>query len=166
MYNKLLHLLQCESTGKSLGMNTKSIYFPSMRMQRVLQEFKNEGITRIEISYSADSVQAENILLHPLFAYHAAKDIGMVLEILNYTSGIGFGLSMMELLQTFEEMAKRAQLFIEQPTVAALVYASNPRSSSYCGFFKHISKTSPFNRRSFLAANALPGPGSVVHCII
>jgi len=89
-------------------MNTTGIYFPTMRMQKVLQEFKYEGVTRIEISYSADSVLAEDMLLQEGFADRAAEDISKVLDILNSSADIGFRLSMLELLQAFEEMAKQA----------------------------------------------------------
>ena len=60
-------------------MNTGAIYYPSMRMQKVLKEFQNEGVTRIEISYNADSIEAENVILDPNFHDQASKDIAKVL---------------------------------------------------------------------------------------
>ena len=114
VYNKLLHLLQSDSAAKRVGMNTNAIYYPSMRMQKVMQNFQNEGVTRIEITYSADSVPAENELPHTHLADRAKRDIGKVLEILNQAAGIGYRLGMMELLQAFADNAKQAQLFIQQ----------------------------------------------------
>ena len=47
-----------------------------------------------------------------------------------------------------------------------MIYASNQRPGSYTGFYKPISKPNTFDRHRFLTQYALPGPGSVVHCII
>ena len=67
VYNKLLALLASESVSKSVGMNTNNIWYPNMRMQKVLREFKDAGVLRIEISYTASSVKAEEKLLSPGF---------------------------------------------------------------------------------------------------
>ena len=56
IYNKIMSLLQSESVKKAVGMNTNLLYYPSAHMQKTLQEFKYEGVTRIEISYNSDSV--------------------------------------------------------------------------------------------------------------
>ena len=56
-------------------------------------------------------------------------------KILTETVGIGFRLSMFELLQAFTEVAKSAQLFIQQPSVAALIYAANAKPGCFTGFY-------------------------------
>ena len=60
LYNKTNSLIQSESVQKAIGMNTNGIFYPPMRMYKVNKEFQNEGITRIEISYYADSIEAED----------------------------------------------------------------------------------------------------------
>ena len=40
-------------------MNTEAIYHPTFLMEKVLDEAKEHGLTRIEISYYADTLLAE-----------------------------------------------------------------------------------------------------------
>ena len=87
-------------------MNTNAIWYPSMRMQKVLREFQNEGILRVEISYTAASIKAEEDLLSPGFPQRATADLELVLDILKKTDNIGFKLKMMDLMQAFSETAK------------------------------------------------------------
>ena len=54
-YWKSLQMFQSESVQKSMGMNTKGIFYPSVRFGRALKEGQDEGITRIEITYTADT---------------------------------------------------------------------------------------------------------------
>ena len=143
-------MLVSESVWKSVGMNTNGIWYPSMRMQRVLQEFQDEGILRIEISYTASSLKAEEKLLSPGFPQRAIADLDAVLEILKKTDGIGFKLKMADLLESFSDTAKKSQLFIQQPSVAALIYARNDKKGSYCGFYKPINPKCAFDYRNFL----------------
>ncbi len=51
------------------------------------------------------------------------------------------------------------------PHTAALIFCRNDKAGSYCGFFKHINATMSFHHKDFLAANALPGPGSLIQCL-
>ena len=71
---------------------------------------------------------------------------------------------MANLLEQFQLEAKKHQLFIQMPLTAALIYAKNDKKGSYCGFFKDIPLNTHFEYKDFLAAQALPGPDSVVHC--
>ena len=66
-YWKNLQMMQSESVVKSLGMNTKAIFYPTVRMGRALKESSNQGMSRIEITYTATNRAAENELFHPLF---------------------------------------------------------------------------------------------------
>ena len=59
VYNKFLSLLQSSGVMKSMGMNTKEIYQPSFRKFQQLEETKNHGWTRIEVSYYAHSIDEE-----------------------------------------------------------------------------------------------------------
>ena len=49
---------------------------------------------------------------------------------------------------------------------AALIFAVNDKRGCYTGFFRDIPKSGHFNHLDFLAAHALPGPGSKINCII
>jgi len=67
IYNKLLALLTSESVKMSLGMNTNKIWYSTIQMQKILREFQDEGVLRIEISYTASSYKAEEELRSPEF---------------------------------------------------------------------------------------------------
>ena len=54
IYWKNLALFQSFSVSQSLGMNTKALYYPSTRMGQVLRESRGEGLSRIEITFTAD----------------------------------------------------------------------------------------------------------------
>ena len=73
---------------------------------------------------------------------------------------------MLKFYQCFQEECRGKQLFIHMKYTAALIYAANDKTGSYCGFFKEIPKRGRFDYREFLAAHALPGPGSRIDCII
>ena len=47
----------------NVGMSTNALYSPSMSMIKELKETMKEGLTRIEISYYADSKEASDKLL-------------------------------------------------------------------------------------------------------
>jgi len=64
IYWKTLALLQSDGVLKQLGMNTKALFFPSVRMGQALVESRDVGLTRIEITYTADTKAKENWLLH------------------------------------------------------------------------------------------------------
>ena len=51
----------------SLGMNTNKIWYSTIQMQKILREFQDEGVLRIEISYTASSYKAEEELRSPEF---------------------------------------------------------------------------------------------------
>ena len=53
-----------------------------------------------------------------------------------------------------------------QPTIAAMVYAVNAKPGCYTGFWHLIHPKHRFKYMDFLAEQALPGPNSVVHCIL
>ena len=70
------------------------------------------------------------------------------------------------LLATFQEQTRQYQVFVQQPHVCALVFARNSKRGGYTGIWQDIPKTGPFESETFLAANALPGPGSKIVCDI
>ena len=66
---------------------------------------------------------------------------------------------MLKLFETFQEKASVNQLLVQMPNTAALVFTANEKKGSYTGFFQHIDRSRCFDYKSFVAVNALPGPG-------
>ena len=165
-YWKSLALLQSETVAKSLGMNTKALYFPSVRMGLALAESRNEGQSRIEITYTANSLVAEDEILHPIFHERAKDDLNKAERALETVSGLGWHLPLDELLKKFSETTRQHQLLIVQPTLVAMIYAANAKSNCFTGFCKVRTPGRYFNYQEFLAAQALPGPDSVTTCIL
>ena len=59
---------------------------------------------------------------------------------------------MQELLDEFVDSTKGHQVLIVQPTIAAMIYARNSKSSCFTGFFQIKSPGSRFKYQDFLAA--------------
>ena len=59
-------------------MNTRALFYPSIRMGQALTESRDHGLMRIEITYTADTRAKESMLLHRLFSQEAKKHINMV----------------------------------------------------------------------------------------
>ena len=74
-YFKTLALMQSESAVKSLGMNMKGIYYPSVRMNQALMESRNEGQSRIEITYTATDLAGEAEILDDEFPQQTTIDL-------------------------------------------------------------------------------------------
>ena len=135
-YWKGLALLQSESVAKSLGMNTNNIFCPTLHMGRKLKETKDEGLSRIEITYTAVSYEAERKLLNLWFPERAKRDLDAAFRALNSVDGLGRHLTMKELLDGFVEGAKGHQLLIVEKSIAAMVYASNSKTNCFTGFWQ------------------------------
>ena len=56
----------------ALGMNTQSLFIPGFLRERIVDETKELGWTRIEISYYASKIEVEQDLLDIGFAERAA----------------------------------------------------------------------------------------------
>ena len=78
VYNKLLAFFQSDGVMKSMGMNTKAIYYPGVRMSRALTDSREAGLTRIEITYQAFTPEAERQLWSPFFLHSAYNDLDKV----------------------------------------------------------------------------------------
>jgi hypothetical protein len=50
--------------------------------------------------------------------------------------------------------------------VAAICYAKNDKRGGYTGGYRNITSTSQLTLKEFMARHALPGPGSVITCIV
>ena len=73
---------------------------------------------------------------------------------------------MRELFNNFNDQAREKQLLIVQPSMVAMVYASNSKPGCFTGFTKVLNPAQKFDYLSFLAAHALPGPNSFITCIL
>ena len=103
VYNKLLALLQSRTVKMPLGINTNEIFDPSLKFGQELQEAVQKGLSRIEISYYAQSVEAEAEFFKSNFTDRAYKDIIKVLNALNTIRGTGYQVPMRHFLQTFQD---------------------------------------------------------------
>ena len=166
IYNKVLDLFQSESVMKPISMCTNELFSPGDWLRSSLLEAVDRGLTRIEISYYADDALAESLFFHKEFEQRARNDIQEVKVTLNDYKQLTFSLSVADLLHTFEYHAKQRQLFILQRNVCAMIYAKNPLRGNYTGYLYNIPAKKRFDYEDFLAKNALPGPGSNVHCIL
>ena len=81
-------MFQSESVQKSLGMNTKAMFYPGIRMGKALRESKDEGLFRIEITYTAKTVEAENELFHPLFGRKSEVDLNLAQVALGHVTDL------------------------------------------------------------------------------
>ena len=123
-------------------------------------------MTRIEISYYADDQEAERHYFREDFLGLARADIERVRGVVNGYGKLTFQLGLKELLETFEFETKHKQLFILQPNLCCLIYAKNQKRGNYSGFKYEISARTKFDYQMFLLKNALPGPGSDIHCVL
>jgi hypothetical protein len=96
----------------------------------------------------------------------AELHVEQVLTALNRIPGLCHRLPLIKLLNAFQECAKGRQLYIQQPTIAAICYAKNDKRGGFTGGFRNITSTSQLTLREFMARHALPGPGSVTTCIV
>ena len=76
----------------TLGMNTNGLYYPTVRMGRALSESRNEGQSRIEITYTASTVAGEDEILHPIFHERAKIDLERVERALEAVNVVGWHL--------------------------------------------------------------------------
>ena len=79
IYNKFLALFQSDGVMKSLGMNTKGIYYPSINMNKALVQSKDVGLTRIEISYTVLQPEGEKDLFSTFFWQTAHEHLDSVM---------------------------------------------------------------------------------------
>ena len=121
---------------------------------------------RVELSYYSDTLEAEKQLYQVDFLRRANLDIRSVEQALKRMNEVSYMVSHTELLTRFQEVSKANQMYLEFPDVYAFIYAKGLKNGQYCGFFKDITKTNAFSRKHVMAANALPGPSSVIRCFL
>ena len=73
-------------------MNTGGLFFPSVRMGRALSESREEGLSRVEITYTATSRAGEDVMLDDSFHMRAQQDLDQAERALNSISELGWHL--------------------------------------------------------------------------
>ena len=76
-------------------------------MNLALRESRDEGQSRIEITYSAQTKEAQDELLDPDFAERAKIDLNRAEDALNRVYGLGWHLSLRELLDSFIKATRK-----------------------------------------------------------
>ena len=95
-----MELIQSESVTKSLGSNLKGIYYSNVLMGRALQESVMVGLTRIELTYGATTLEGEAELFDELFPDIAEINLNQAFLALQSVQELGWHLSLKELLDT------------------------------------------------------------------
>ena len=106
IYDKGLALLTSGSAMTQLGMNTNALFRSSYLLRKELEEAKQYGLSRIEISYYADSLVAEREYFTTDFSRMASLDLNNVLLALNYKKGCCYKLPILSLLYAFQDNSK------------------------------------------------------------
>ena len=68
------------------------LFYPSIRMGQALNESRDEGQSRIEITYTASSLEGEDEILHPIFHERAKIDLNRAERALDNVEGLGWHL--------------------------------------------------------------------------
>ena len=69
-------------------MNMKALYYPSLRMGQALSESRNEGQSRIEITYSAANEEAEAEIQNGFIYLRTEIDLDRVERALKSVNGL------------------------------------------------------------------------------
>ena len=97
---------------KSLGMNTKAIFYPQLHMGCALKQTHDIGLTRIEITYTAETVEAQNELLDEEFVDLSNINLSNAYLALQRTRGLGWHVPLKTLHQEFTRQACVHQLLV------------------------------------------------------
>jgi len=151
---------------KEMGMNTGRVWQSTGSTKAVIKEALETGLTRIEISYCFRTTAAFKVFKEPGFISAAEGHIELVQKALNSTKGCRHRLPQLRLLEHFQDLAKKHQVYIEMRFLAAMVYCKNDKRSSYTGTFKNIRANTDFDTETYIKAVTLAGPDSKVHCHI
>ena len=119
----------------------RGIFYPKVRMGRVLRECMQDGNSRLEITYTARSRHGENELFHPLFGQKAIHDLDKAQFALDQVNGLAWVIPINDLFGAFISGARASQLLIVQPSIVAMVYADNSKAGSYTGFWQLATPT-------------------------
>ena len=107
-YWKTLALIQSESVSKSVGMNMKGLFYPSARIGRAHNESKGEGLSRIEITYTANTSEGEDEILNGVFYLRAQIDLDRAERALNNVKNIGWHLPIHDLMSQFMQYSRQS----------------------------------------------------------
>ena len=117
-------------------MNMRGLFYPNIRMGQAIRETAHVGQSRIEITYTATTKAAENMLLSPLFKNEAEVDLNKAELALRKVDDLCWHIPLESLLDGFVQAARNYQLLIVQPALTAIVYASNSKRGCFTGFYQ------------------------------
>ena len=92
-------------------------------MRQAIRETVDNGLSRIEITYSTTTKAGEDMMLSPEFNEEAEADLHVVHHALNKVEGICWKLPLKTILDHFCLTAKGNQLLIVRPALVAMIYA-------------------------------------------
>lgn len=97
----------------AVGMNTNAIFYPTFVQRGILKDAWDKGLTRIEISYYANSEEAEQEFLDENFAKMTKITIDKVIRVLNTFKPLIHQVHTYDLLDAFQNCCKLNQVFIQ-----------------------------------------------------
>ena len=77
-------------------------------MGQELLESREEGLTRIEITFTAGDQEGEDEILHPIFHERAQIELDRAERALSSVPGLCWHIPQLELLTKFTEIARRS----------------------------------------------------------
>ena len=87
-YCKSLQKMQSAGVTKTLGMNMKAIFCPTVRMGRAFHEARDVGLSRIEITYTAKTCKAMQSFFNAGFSEMAQRHMDLAFGALNKLDGL------------------------------------------------------------------------------
>lgn len=97
---------------KSLGMNMKEIFYSNFQTGRALKESHEQGLTRIEITYTVSDVEGEKQLVADRFVDGAKVNLQNAFLALQSVRGLGWKVPLKTLHENFILHARGHQLLI------------------------------------------------------
>ena len=84
----------------------KGLFYPNMRMGKALKESINHTMSRIEITYSANTINGQTELLDEEFQYQSTIDLGNAFQALNEVEGVCWHMPMKTLFEGLQHSAR------------------------------------------------------------
>ena len=94
-------------------MNTNAIFYPTFVQKSILKDAWDKGLTRIEISYYALSLKAEQEFNDEEFAKIAKITMNKIINVLNSFKNLIHQVDTCDLLEAFQDGCKSNQVFIQ-----------------------------------------------------
>ena len=83
-------------------MKTKDLFCPDVNMSEALRQTVLKGLSRVEITYNADSVESQQLLLSEVFLDAATLDLDRAQKAVNRVQGLCWDIPFLELYEKFQ----------------------------------------------------------------